>query len=112
MHRLALTIRYSRAMVHLALAVIALVLGHDVMMAIDPGQHGASVSHHEIALEQCGPEDGVTHGFNILPNHLDAEGALSGDTFPWMASHQEHRAGDVFALDGPRLRAFLQVYLN
>lgn len=112
MRRLTLTTRYSRAMLHVSIAVIVVMLGHDVMMAMDPGDHGSGVSHHSIAVEQCGPEDGLVHGQNSLSfNPMDVAIPAS-QTLGWATSSD---APDPFAqsfLDASRLRALLQVYLN
>ncbi|MCA9834041.1 MAG: hypothetical protein KC435_08855 [Thermomicrobiales bacterium] len=47
--------RSCKSLVPLFIAVLGILVGHDVVMAMDP--HEVSVaSHHERAVPQCGPD--------------------------------------------------------
>lgn len=57
-------------MLRIAIAVLAFLLGHDAIMALNP--HGedtqaSAYGHHALAIEQCGVADGNVHQSNHIP---------------------------------------------
>ncbi len=101
-------------MVRIAAVVIAFVLGHDAMMAINPASAVAETPHHDVVkIQVCGNTEGMPHSvsgplFDHAPAATGHVGVLPTTDTTAITTPRP----DTFGEDSSTRRAWLQVFLN
>lgn len=109
-----LTTHHAPVLTRIAVIVIAIVLGHDTLMALPSHTPDSSAhdSHHEVAAEICVATDAqatATPGTPLLPPFAVPTVPLETTAiFAFVETNPVH----IFAIDGATQRALLQVFLN
>lgn len=95
----------------IAVLAIALLLGHDALMAA--GSHGIASDHEHGVVVQCGPTDGITHQPDLQPTtHTPANVVTHAWPPVWQQDSSNAPTPSTYTLDASAIRVWLQVYLN